>query len=213
MQTSSQCLWHGRALSVSHHWLFSALFILACCYPSYCSSTESNRAEAITVSASKISQGTYFVVGRFFINAPRAVIWEVLTDYDAIHEFVSSIRKSRVKEQHQGYLLIEQESKGKFFIFSRNINIVLEVREEPLRKIWMKEVSQKDFDLYEGSWAIEEAESGLNVIYSLKSQPSFWVPGFIVKSSMRKNIRTSLKEIKSEILKRNQATSTLLGNK
>ncbi|MCH8078804.1 MAG: hypothetical protein IIA06_03370 [Proteobacteria bacterium] len=150
--------------------------------------------------------------GRFFVASSYQVIWEVLTDYEAIHEFVSSLQQSHVKEQHQGYLLIEQESKGKFFIFSRKINIVLEVIEEPPRKIRMKEVSQKDFDLYEGSWEIEDAESGMNVIYTLKSKPNFWVPGFIVKSSMRNNIKTSLKEIMSEIIRRTQAHGICSGN-
>ncbi len=151
--------------------------------------------------------------GRFSVAAPREVIWEVLTDYDAIHEFVSSMRQSRVKEQHEGYLLIEQESREKFFIFSKKIKVVLEVIEEPPRRIRMKEVSQQDFYLYEGSWEIEDAESGMNVIYSLKSKPSFWVPGFIVKSSMRNNIKTSLKEIRSEIIQRNQAPGIRLDNK
>ena len=151
--------------------------------------------------------------GRFFVTAPLEVIWEVLTDYDAIHGFVASLEHSRVKEQHDGFLLIEQEANGRFFIFTRKIYILLEVIEEPPLKIWMKEVSKKDFDLYEASWEIEQADSGLNVIYSLNSKPSFWVPSFIVKSRMRKNISASLKEIRSEIIKRNQTQGIRLSNK
>ena len=43
--------------------------------------------------------------GHFRVHAAPAVAWSVLTNYDSIQNFVSSVRESRITERGDGYIL------------------------------------------------------------------------------------------------------------
>src|SRR5262249_40922386 len=52
------------------------------------------------------------VEGRFEVKASPALAWSVLTNYDSIESFVSSMRESRVTKRGDGYVLVEQVAVG-----------------------------------------------------------------------------------------------------
>src|SRR5262249_50850529 len=65
------------------------------------------------------------VQGRCIVHAPPAVVWEVLTDYDGIDRFVSSMRESRVAERADHHLLVEQVAVSRLFLFTRRFRATL----------------------------------------------------------------------------------------
>ena len=75
------------------------------------------------------ASGVYVVEGAFDVTAPRSMAWDVLTDYDGIDNFVSSMQRSVVRERHPDHVIVEQDGVGKLFVFSKRIHVVLEVRE------------------------------------------------------------------------------------
>lgn len=154
----------------------------------------------------KEKEGVYFLEGRFFVKAPLQAAWEVLVDYDHIGEFVSSIRKSVVKERRGDYLLLEQAARASFFfLFSKNIYVLLKVREEPYRRIDFEDISHKDFAFYKGSWAIKENDKGLEIFYATQASPRFNSPSFIAKRGFVKSAKSLLSEVRLEIFRRNKA--------
>lgn len=156
-------------------------------------------ADPVDVAIWESEQGIYVVEGGFTVDVPRPVVWGVLTDYEGIHDFVSSIRRSVVTERHPDHLLLLQEGVGRMFIFSKSIHVVLEVREDPERAIAFRDVCGRSFESYAGEWRIEDGDHGLRVSYTLRAKPAFRQPGFVTRKSMRENVRRLLEEVRLEI--------------
>ena len=55
---------------------------------------------------------TYVVDAAFDVNVPTSLAWEVLTDYEGIGRFVSSIRQSTIQRREAGRVLLEQHGVG-----------------------------------------------------------------------------------------------------
>ena len=76
---------------------------------------------------------TYVVDAAFDVNVPASLAWEVLTDYEGIGRFVSSIRQSTIQRREAGRVLLEQHGVGRAWIISLPMHVVLDVREHDQR--------------------------------------------------------------------------------
>jgi ribosome-associated toxin RatA of RatAB toxin-antitoxin module len=163
------------------------------------------RADDVSVSLQDLGQGAYSVEGQFHVTAASSTIWSVLADYDHIAEFVSSMEKSRIKEQDDGKLLVEQKAAGHFFFVERAVSLLLEIQETPFTQIVFVDVLHKDFDHYGGSWTIERDGASSTVLYRLTARPLFSVPGFIKKRVFKHSAKDLLIQVRQEILRRGMA--------
>ncbi len=160
------------------------------------------RAENITMSLEDLGHGTYRLEGHMIVPGPTYDVWKVLTDYEHISDFVSSLRKSAVKDSSSDRLLLEQEALGKEFIFSKRIRVLLQVTEIPYRRIIFEDISHLDFEFYEGSWEIHNGAPILDVAYRLNCKRLFMVPNVIAKDALVKSAKGLLSEVRAEILRR-----------
>lgn len=147
--------------------------------------------------------GMYSVTGEFEAAAPPETAWEVLTDYDGIAKFVSSVKRSRVLRRDGGETLIEQEGVGRFFFFSRSVKLTLRVREVPPGRVEFQQADGGPFKTYEGAWEIRASSAGCSVAYRLLAQPGPTLgPRFAVKGGLRADARRRLDEVRREIERR-----------
>jgi hypothetical protein len=153
----------------------------------------------VVVSLAEAAGGRLRLEGRFTTTASGAVAWSVLTDYDHIQDFVSSMRSSRVRCRGNGFLLVEQESMGKALFISRTLHLLLRVREEPRRSIAFEDVSRASFEHYEGSWSLKEAPGGVEVTYRLAVKGGLMAPGFVMRGAVRKMVGELLDQVRTEM--------------
>jgi Polyketide cyclase / dehydrase and lipid transport len=158
----------------------------------------------VVVSFADLGDSTIQLEGRFMTAASSATAWSVLTDYDHIPAFVSSMRSSRVKARGDGYLLVEQESVARMLWFQRKLNVVLKVHEEPPRHIAFDDVSKASFERYEGSWTLQDTPAGREVIYRLTVKGG--LIGLVARSHSQNMVRELLEQVRAEIGRR-EATS------
>ena len=71
------------------------------------------------------------VRARATINAPLAVVWSTLTDYERLPEFIPGLTKSRVISRVGATSTIEQSGEARFLFLSIPIEITLESTERP----------------------------------------------------------------------------------
>ena len=147
-------------------------------------------------------QGIYQLKGDFEVAAPLNKVWEVLTDYDHIDEFVSSIERSEVKERGIHSLLLEQSAIAGAFVFKKKVDVLLKVLEQPTKEIIFVDISHHDFELYEGSWSLESVPNGVEVRYEMIAEPRTRTPRFLTRAAFLKTSRNLLKEVRTEILSR-----------
>jgi len=140
--------------------------------------------------------------GGFSVSASPGIVWSVLTDYDGIGRFVSSMRESHVTRRASDSVFVEQEAVGRMFLFSRRLHARLRIHEEPPARIRFEDVLGKDFRHYRGEWSIGSAGSGATVIYRLEADPAFSIPDFVARSAFRGAARDLLKQVRAEIERR-----------
>ncbi len=167
-------------------------------------SAASPAAERVSVSLSKVEGGPAVLEGRFTSAASPATIWATLSDYDRIHLFVSSIRSSRIIRRAKGDFVVEQTMSGKVAFFRKAVYVLLEVAERPPHKISFRDVSNRSFKSYAGTWEIrpDPSGAGTEVVYRLTASPRFFAPDFIANGAFKRTVRSLLEETRDEIERR-----------
>lgn len=168
---------------------------------------EASADSAVRVEVVKSDAGLA-VEGRCIVRAPAAVAWQVLTDYDGIGRFVTSMRESRVTERAENHLLVEQVAVSRLFLFSRRFRATLWVEEVPPDTIRFEDVLGRDFDGYRGEWRIEPRDGGLELVYQVTARPHTPVPDMFARGLFRHTARDLLAQVKAEIERRAAARGT-----
>jgi hypothetical protein len=145
---------------------------------------------------------TYVVDAAFDVNVPASLAWEVLTDYEGIGRFVSSIRQSTIQRREAGRVLLEQQGVGRAWIISLPMHVVLDVREHDQRMLVFRDVCGKSFTTYEGMWELTTIGSGTRVTYRLTADPNGRQPAMLAKSAIRGSVKRLLDEVRAEMLTR-----------
>ena len=150
----------------------------------------------------RLPDKAYQVQGTFEVSASSSTVWKVLTDYEGIPAFVSSMRVSRVRETRaDGTVLVEQKATGGMFILTRTVTILLEIRREP-QSLRFEDVGRESFWRYEGEWRTENVPNGARVSYRLIAQPDFMAPSMVMSRAMKHGARELLDQVRAEIVRR-----------
>jgi carbon monoxide dehydrogenase subunit G len=156
----------------------------------------------VSVEVTRAQDKTYSVEAAFEVTAAPQVVWAVLTDYEGIAGFVSSIRQSTVKRREPGRVVIEQHGVGKAWIVTVPMHVVLEVREDGERVLAFRDLCGESFTTYEGQWEISASEGRTRVTYRLKADPSGRQPALLARPAIRGSVKKLLDEVRTEILAR-----------
>lgn len=146
-------------------------------------------------------RGTYSVTARFTVDQPAALALVVLTDYERIPRFMPGVRTSTVLERSAGHTVVEQEAVSSIMMFSKRVHLVLEV-DEQAEAILFRDRCGRSFARYEGAWRVAAENGHTTITYELTADPSFDIPGFVVKRLLRRDAAQMIDRLKSEIAAR-----------
>ena len=159
-------------------------------------------AVPVAVSLASAAHGVSLLEGTFSTSASREKAWQVLTDYDQLPLFVSSMRSSRVRERQGGAVLLEQEAVAGLLFFRKKVRVTLDVREEPPGRLSFSDSTGKTFEVYEGSWELSDGGGGTLVTYKLRAKGGSGAPGFVTRAVSRKAVSGLLAEVRAEMERR-----------
>ena len=154
--------------------------------------------ESVTV---REEQGIYTVTARFLVAQPPSVALAVLTDYEQIPRFMSDVRTSTVRERGSGWAVVEQEAVSAFMMFSKHIHLILEI-EERSDALMFRDRCGRSFSQYEGAWRLSPQDGQTVITYELVAEPSFDVPGFVLKRLLRRDSTQMIDRLRREIAAR-----------
>lgn len=147
------------------------------------------------------ANGAYVVEARFTVEARPDVVRAVLTDYTGIPRFMPDVRTSVVRRRAGDAVIVEQEAESKFLLFSKRVHLVLDVNEGP-RVITFRDLCGKSFDRYEGAWTLAADGDRSTVVYTLTADPSFAVPGSVLRRLLDRNARQTVDQLRAEAARR-----------
>ncbi len=156
------------------------------------------------VNSAFVSQGEHYsFIGDFTIDADPAVIWEVLTDYAHIQNFVADFQLKVLKQEENYFLL--QQTLGEGFLFIRfDVHATLEVHEQPWESIFVEDVSHKEFARFQNVWALQPDASGAGtkVTFMMDTVRNKHTPWYITPDVFRLGLKNFLKQYRYEIERR-----------
>jgi ribosome-associated toxin RatA of RatAB toxin-antitoxin module len=159
-------------------------------------------AEMFAVDATRYGDAVQ-VNARAAVKAPLALIWNTLTDYDHLADFIPGMNKSRLVERQGKTAIVTQSGYASLWFFHFPIEVTVEAVEEPSSSIQVR-LLRGNLKRLEGSYQIEKID-GDNT-YALRwsgiIEPGVAVPGFIAAPLMRKNISEQFLGMVKEIERR-----------
>jgi len=156
------------------------------------------RTESVTV---REERGVYTVTARFLVSQSPSVALTVLTDYEQIPRFMPDVRTSTVRERGNGWAVVEQEAVSAFMMFSKRVHLILEIDERPDALIF-RDRCGRSFSRYAGAWRLSPQDGQTVITYELVAEPSFDVPGFVLKRLLRRDSTQMIDRLRLEIAAR-----------
>ena len=135
------------------------------------------------------------------VDAPRAVVWEVLTDYDGMAKFISNLEVSAVRMRMGDRLQVHQKGRASRGPLTFPFESVREIELIPQTEIRSKMISG---DTMPASFTtrIEVAGNRLHIVHTGTYTPSIWVPPVVGPALIEMETRKQYGEIRDEIVRR-----------
>ncbi|HUK05975.1 MAG TPA: SRPBCC family protein, partial [Burkholderiales bacterium] len=99
------------------------------------------------------------VVCRALLEAPAELVWQTLTDYDHLADFIPGMQRSRVIARSGRVATVEQLGTARFLFVSLPIEVTLATTEFPPRAIEAK-MTKGNLRRLEGTYRIEPRADG-----------------------------------------------------
>jgi hypothetical protein len=154
----------------------------------------------IVVSVRKDKE-TIFVDVDCPVRAPLPVIWEVLTDYDHMSGFISSLEYSGIEGRRDNILMVRQKGKAALGLFRFAFENVREVEIVPLVEIRSHHVSG-DLESSTFTTRVIEVDGTPHIINIGRYIPKAWVPPLVGPALIGGETRKQFADIRTEILRR-----------
>lgn len=152
------------------------------------------------------AQGVLHVDAWVHADAPAAVCYEVLTDFEHLPDFVPGMRSSRVVSQPGEMLRVEQVGVTGPALFGLTVRTTLGLSLAPPGpgREGRIDFSSLGGNLRQmsGAWQVRDDKTGCRIDYRATIEPDFPVPPLIGPWMMRSQIEGQLDAIAREIVRR-----------
>ena len=151
---------------------------------------------------SSIDNGVVHVEVQTLIEAPHNLIWEVLTDYNRLAEYIPGMLSSRLLRYEGQTAFVEQHGVSELLFFKIPIDVVVKTIEFKPYSISIELVSG-NLDYLSGGYHLTQiGDEDLWVLsWSGFLDPSLPIPNFIAERFIRNNIMSQFLGIISQIEK------------
>jgi uncharacterized membrane protein len=139
-----------------------------------------------------MTQGTYQTLE---IDAPAADLYDVAADVAAYPQWATGVKSVDVLESDAAGRVLRAEFVVEVFV--KEIDYVLRYNHDyPHKLSWTAEPGE-DLKMMEGSYTFNDIEGGVTeVIYALNVEPTFTIPGFILRQGEKQLVTTALRGLR-----------------
>ena len=137
----------------------------------------------------------------FAVPASQQEVWDVLTDFDGMADFVSNLKESKIVSVSEDKFTIFQRGAAIYGPVSFPFESIREVRLIPHRKIATHLISGNMRKL-EGITHLTDEGGQTRVIHRTDAIPKDWIPEAVGKIFVKHEMREQFNEMRNEIIKR-----------
>ena len=140
----------------------------------------------------------------FAVSASQQEVWDVLTDFDGMADFVSNLKESKVVSVSEDKLTIFQSGAAAYGPIRYSFESTREVRLFPYHEILTHLISGNMHKL-EGTTYLIDDGGQTRVIHRTEAIPKVWIPAAVGKIFIEHEMREQFNEMRNEIIKRKGA--------
>lgn len=177
------------------------LSLSACgCLIFICCAGPARSAEEVSVEATRRDEALE-VVCRALLDAPLELVWQTLTDYGRLAEFIPGMRRSRLIERHGAVAVVEQTGEAGFLFLRFPIEVTLASTERPPYEL---DVSMLKGNLkrLDGAYRITPQGGGKLLLTWTGTVEALSMPPLLGELVMRSNIADQFRGMVREIDRR-----------
>ena len=135
------------------------------------------------------------------LDAPKPLVWKVLTDYERMPRFIPGLAKSVIRQRQGSHLLVEHTGDARFLFFTFPIDVTLEVDELPMQWVTSRAIGG-NFRRMTGRYDLSEEAGRVLLRYSGSIEPDFDLPPLIGAVALRHSVREEFEALVAEIDRR-----------
>ncbi len=145
-----------------------------------------------TVSLRKENSGT---LAEMTVSAAMDRVWRVLTSFEEMPAYLSSLSKCRVLRKNGEYRLVEQVARVKIPLLPLSFRVILDVVEN--RPFLHFKQRYGSFTRFKGYWQVEQCSSGNGSVvrYYLEAGLSQGLRGRTFEQQFNRMVRQNMKEL------------------
>jgi ribosome-associated toxin RatA of RatAB toxin-antitoxin module len=159
---------------------------------------EDQSSPDVLLTLSKLQGRQRRVEATIHLPHPIEQVWQALTDYEKLADFIPNLSTSRRLPQPEGGIRLEQVGVQNLKVVTFSARVVLDMTEEYLSAIRFKMV-EGDFKAFSGEWLLQpmpETEAGgTRLTYCLEVWPKATIPVIAIEQRLRKDLPANLKAI------------------
>ncbi|CAN1211407.1 SRPBCC family protein [Tumidithrix helvetica PCC 7403] len=168
-----------------------------------------DRLEAVSVRSEKAEGNQHRIIATIQVPYPIEQVWHVLTDYEAMPEFIPNLVASRRLEESNSTNRIEQIGAASLLNIRLTIRVVLEMMEKFPHQIDFQMI-EGDFKAFSGRCELDASPykcgTKTDLYYAVQVQPKLTMPIAILEKQLRHDLPLNLLAIERRL-------DTLFGRK
>ena len=161
------------------------------------------RHQTIEQTIERLPQGVRRLAVQLRTDQTVDDLWEVLTDYEGLSEFIPNLSSSKLIERSGNRVTLSQIGSQQLVLglkFSAEVQLELtEHRPEGLLQFRM---IKGDFRRFEGSWRLQSVPDQTLVLYELTVQGCLGMPVALIEQRLRQDLNDNLLAVEEETIRR-----------
>lgn len=140
------------------------------------------------------------ISARILIPAPADPIWQVLTQYESLPDFLPNLVESTIIGEEDGCKLVKQVGKQTFLFVKFSATVVLKLNEDYPKQIAFS-MTQGDFQAFFGTWELVVQDAcETQLIYQLTLQAPRHMPLKLIEQRLKRDMSVNLVAIRDHVL-------------
>jgi ribosome-associated toxin RatA of RatAB toxin-antitoxin module len=160
---------------------------------------ESALLKDVNVEAERLEGRQRRISAKVQIPCPVEQVWQILTDYEKLADFIPNLAKSRQIPHPQGGIRLEQVGTQCLLNFKFCARVVLDMVESFPQRLDFKMV-EGDFKSFSGSWQLQPVavgnQVGTELCYSVVVMPRLAMPVGLIERRLSTNLAVNLVAIR-----------------
>jgi ribosome-associated toxin RatA of RatAB toxin-antitoxin module len=161
---------------------------------------DSASLQAVEIQTEKLQGRSRRIIASIDIDRPAPQVWEVLTAYEALADFIPNLAKSQLLPHPQGGIRLEQVGTQRLLRINFSARVVLDLEESFPDEIRFQ-IVEGDFKTFQGCWRLESLSAApiTRLSYILVVCPKRTLPVGIIEKRIRHDLPFNLLAVRQRV--------------